>query len=583
MHEAIAGWRSRLETWSCDAAHPRRIPTLIFTLLLVTGFVGAAQTGLFDRDEPRYAQAAREMIASGDWVVPSFNGEPRLHKPVLVYWLMSASVMVLGDSPLAVRFPAIVAGALAGVLLYEMTRRWWGRRVAVWATFVWATMPLTLVESRMATTDAVLNLFTLGMMACVARLYQGPDAHAARLFWSLLGLSILTKGPVGLLVVVFAILATRYFAGVKLPLEWLQPRSGAVMCLAIVLPWLIWATLRTNGDFLRFAVGQELLGRTVAPAQGHWGVPGYYIGMAFPLMFPWCCFLPMALKRAWGERKTDPRQAFLIGWALGPLVILELLATKLVHYHYASYAALAILIGRQISLLEPVTLRPGFMEGGRFLRGALVSGVGIAAMLFLGLAWASVWSLAIPSFIVAGLLAYLLWKIVPALNQGQWSQAIQMTAAGWVAVSLVILGWWLPGGDRHRLALQVSATLGKQAQKLNVPVALGEFREPSVIYDLGFREPVAISRSVTNTRQIVREKGAVLMALGEPEMRLVEGMNDVVLQKLEVVHALDWDRGRRDKLVVCLLTRRPEERLAELPGRSELVPNRQTPDPIKRY
>lgn len=583
MFEAIAAWRSRLESWSCDAAHPRRIPALIFTLLLLTGFIGAAQTGLFDRDEPRYAQAAREMLASGDWVVPSFNGEPRLHKPVLIYWLMSASLMVLGDSPLAARFPAIVAGAMAGVLLYEMARGWWGRRVALWAMFVWATMPLTLVESRMATTDAVLNLFTLGMMACVARLYQGPDTRVARLFWALLGLSILTKGPVGLLVVIFAVLATRYFAGVKLPMEWLRPRSGFAICLAIVMPWLILATVRTHGDFLRFAVGQELLGRTVAPAQGHWGVPGYYIGMAFPLMFPWSCFLPMAMRRAWGERKTDPRLAFLIGWAVGPLLVLELLATKLVHYHYASYAALAILIGRQICLLEPVTLRPGFLAGGRFLRGALISGVGIAAMLFFGLAWASVWSVAIPSLVVAGVLAYLLWKIIPALNQGQWASAFQLTATGWVVASLLILGWWLPGGDRHRLALQVSGTLGKHARQLQVPVALGEFREPSVIYDLRFRGPVAISRSVTNTRQIVKEKGAVLMALGEPEIRLVEGMSDVVIQRLDGVQALDWDRGRRDSLVVCLLTRRPEERLAELPGRSNLVPKRQTPDPIRRY
>ena len=557
----------------------RRVPWFIFCALFVTGLIGSAQTGLFDRDEPRYAQAAREMLATGNWLVPSFNGEPRLHKPVL----MSASMAAFGDTPLAARLPAILAGSLSGVLLYGLANRWWGRRVAGWATLIWSTAPLTIVESRMATTDAVLNLFTLGMLTCVTGLYQSPNRRLARLFWLLAGLSILTKGPVGFLPVVFAVAGTRYFAKVSLPMVHLRPLEGALLCSAIVLPWLVTVSVRTNGDFLRFAVGRELLGRTVSPAEGHWGVPGYYLGMMALLMCPWACFLPMAVKRAWKEKAADPRVAFLLGWAFGPLLILELMATKLVHYHYASYAALAMLIGQEMVRLEKVTLRPGFMAGGRFLRGSLTAVIALAAMFFLGLAWAGVWSVAIPSFVVAVVLGYTLLKLVPAMHQGQWARSLKAASAGWLAAVLVMLGWLLPGADPHRLASRVASTLARHAQVLKVPVALGEFREPSVIFDMHAPRPIAISRSLSQTRKIVAANGAVLMPLTDGEINLVNTAEEVILQKVEAIRALDWDRGRRDSLTVCLLTRRPEERLAELPGRASLVPNRKTPDPVKRY
>jgi len=115
--------QSRFLTWCGNPSKPARLPIVIFMTLLVTGFIGASQTGLFDRDEPRYAQATREMVASGDWVVPSFNGEPRLHKPVLIYWLMAASYTVFGDNALAARLPSIIAGACAGTLIFLMVNR----------------------------------------------------------------------------------------------------------------------------------------------------------------------------------------------------------------------------------------------------------------------------------------------------------------------------------------------------------------------------------------------------------------------------------------------------------------------------
>ena len=574
---------SRFLLWCANPAKPGRTAMAIALALLLTGFLGAAQTSLFDRDEPRYAQATREMIASGDWDVPSFKGEPRLHKPVLIYWIMAGSFAIFGDSALAARIPSIIASATAGSLLFLLANRLWGRRSALWACLVWSTAPLTLVEGRMASTDSLLNLFILTMMTCLAKLYADPSKPAARLFWLMLALSILTKGPVGLLVVLPAVLATLYFSGTRLQWNRLRPLEGAAIMASMILPWAITSTIQTDGHFLRFAIGREMIGRTIAPAEGHSGLPGYYLAMLLPMFFPWCCFLPMAIKRAWARRAADPRMAFLLGWAIGPLIVLELLATKLVHYHYSGYAALAILVGHELSHLEKLALRPNLIAGGRFLRASMISTIALASMIFLGLASVGTWAIAIVCLLVAAVFLRTFRLLLPALDNGQWPNVLRITSAGWITVSLLVITLLLPLSNGRRLSVRVGNRLAVQADRLKVPIALGEFREPSLIFGIGSANAIPISRSMTQTRSIVTQQGATLMPLSPAELRKVQSMSDLLVQPLEDVEALDWDRGRRRSLTICLLTRRPEQRLAELPGRSELIPNRTTPDPIRRY
>jgi 4-amino-4-deoxy-L-arabinose transferase-like glycosyltransferase len=566
MSLSVASWAVGVRdflVWSFD---PRRTRATIFVILLITGLVGASQTGLFDRDEPRYAQAVREMIAGGNWLVPSFNGEPRLHKPILIYWLMAPFYVAFGDSPLAARMPSVVASAISGVLIFSLVQRWWGRRAALWATLVWATAPLTIVQSRMATTDSVLNALILGMMLCLTRLYGGPEAWTARLFWLLTGLSILTKGPIGLLFVAAGLGATRLFAGVRMPRAWLRPAEGAGIVCAVVVPWLAAVTYCTHGDFLRFAVGRELLGRTVAPAEGHSGVPGFYLLMLMPLFLPWSLFLPRTLRQAWSHRKADPRIAFLIGWAFGPLILLELISTKLVHYHFPSYAALAVLVGVELAALEATSLRPNLMAYGRSLGLSVNSWLALGVMAALGIAWAYPVSSLSPCLLIAAVMGYALWLSVSAVREGQWNRVLHASAAAWTICALIIIGWLLPANENSRLSMRVAEAVRRQHGRIDSSLALGEFRDPSLIHSLKSKAPVPVVRRQKDVSELVDRKGAVLMPLSPAELKRVEQMSDIRVQPLDRIEAFDWDRGKRRIIVVCLLTRDPLERLSRLPG-----------------
>src|SRR5262249_57324809 len=93
-------------------------------LALTLNLAGNGRTSLWDRDEPRYAGCTREMRASGDWVHPTFNAEPRYHKPVLIYWLMMAGTALGGDNPFGARLVSSLAGAATCGLLWA-----WGPRV----------------------------------------------------------------------------------------------------------------------------------------------------------------------------------------------------------------------------------------------------------------------------------------------------------------------------------------------------------------------------------------------------------------------------------------------------------------------
>ena len=86
-------------------------PVVIVILALVLNLAGNGRTGLWDRDEPRYAVCVREMRARGDWIFPTFNGEPRYHKPILIYWLMGLGTALGGDNPFGVRLVSAFAGA----------------------------------------------------------------------------------------------------------------------------------------------------------------------------------------------------------------------------------------------------------------------------------------------------------------------------------------------------------------------------------------------------------------------------------------------------------------------------------------
>jgi 4-amino-4-deoxy-L-arabinose transferase-like glycosyltransferase len=134
----------------------------VAALAALGGFLGTSRTALVDTDEPRYAETARVMLATGEWVHPRFNEQPRHAKPALYYWLIATSYMAFGVSEFAARLPSGVLSALVGLGLFLYGRRRAGTLAGAAAFLVWATMLQTGIWSRAVLTDVVLTLFLAG-------------------------------------------------------------------------------------------------------------------------------------------------------------------------------------------------------------------------------------------------------------------------------------------------------------------------------------------------------------------------------------------------------------------------------------
>ncbi|KAG1257513.1 hypothetical protein G6F65_015882 [Rhizopus arrhizus] len=228
-------------------------------VILGIRLVAMAVMPFADTSEPRYAEIARIMAASGDWITPWFApGEPFWGKPPLAFWAQAASGVWFGMSEMSLRLPSWLAmlGMLA--ILHELGRRLFSLEAARWAVLVFSTMLLPLVAAGAVLTDPFLALgITLGM----ASFLLAPEASSW--FWRYglfigLAIGLLSKGPLALVLTMGAILPWLLWHGnARRYLRALPWASGTALTLTLTLPWYLLAEWKTPGFLEYFIVGEH--------------------------------------------------------------------------------------------------------------------------------------------------------------------------------------------------------------------------------------------------------------------------------------------------------------------------------------
>jgi len=342
--------------------------------------LGAAR--LWDEDEPKNAQCAREMLARGDWIVPTFNQELRTDKPVLLYWLMMPAYLLLGVNELAARLPSALLAIGTTLLTYQLGRRLFSPQVGLWAGLALATSLMFTVAGRAATPDSTLIFFTtLAMLLYVVRV-ETKSRKAQSVHWydytivfAAMGLAVLAKGPVGIvlplgILTLYARISRAPFlipnsAGWRSavwllikqlcqPAAWCRalwnnrPLLAIAVVAAIALPWYIAVGVTTDGEWLHGFLGKHNVDRFLKPMEGHRGPIVYYIPAVLIGMFPWSVFLPLAIfdmvRRCCSTDADKNSLRFVLCWAGLYLGFFSLAGTKLPSYVLPAYPALAVII-----------------------------------------------------------------------------------------------------------------------------------------------------------------------------------------------------------------------------------------------
>jgi 4-amino-4-deoxy-L-arabinose transferase-like glycosyltransferase len=303
---------------------------------------------LLDPDEGRTAEIAREMLASGDYVVPHLDGLPYLDKPVGYFGAAAAAMAVVGCTEAAARLPALLATLATTGLLVAVARRRWGPTAGWLAGVGFATMPLTLGYAHVAMVDSLLTLSTTA--ATLAFVSERPT-----LAWGALALGALTKGPVALAVPCVTIVPYRLAAG--LPLRSMVTWRGVGLFAAATLPWVAAMAARFPA-FPAYVFGRETLLRFATPAFHRAAPVWYYVPILAAGAFPWVVPAGAGLRTwrsAW-QRRHDPsgRDAvWLTAWVLGPLILFTLDQSKLPHYVLPILPAIALAAARALSARGP--------------------------------------------------------------------------------------------------------------------------------------------------------------------------------------------------------------------------------------
>lgn len=434
MNPSCAGWVGAI------TRTPRRICAALVIIALASFAPGFFALPAIDRDEARFAQSARQMVASGDYVDIRLQDAPRYKKPIGIYWLQSAFVAAFGhngDAPIWVhRLPSLI-GAVGSVLLtYWIAAPVAGAAGAFLAGALVASSLILGVEARLAKTDAMLLATVLLAQGVLLRAYlawkSGRSALLAgvrawlypALFWVAIAAGVLIKGP---LIVVFVGLTAASLAVIERSaafLKALRPVTGTIVCLALVLPWFVAIAISTDGAFFAAALGDDGLGKISAGQEGH-GAPPFTHFILFWLVFwPGSVLFALSARDIWRGR-SDPRLRFLVAWIVPAWIAFELVVTKLPHYLLPVFPALAI-----ASALV-VTSRAQLIGEG-WGKKALTAVLAIAASLGLAMVAGAAWF---------------------AHDGGSW----QFLCIVLVAIAALGLGWrttltGLAGNDRARFA-----------------------------------------------------------------------------------------------------------------------------------
>lgn len=523
----------------------------------------AASSTLWDRDEPRYARATLEMVRSGDYVVPTFNGALRADKPILIYWLMSVPVRIFGPSEVAVRLVSPIAVLVTCVLIFRFAARRLDAESGWMAALLYPLCPLTVASGTAATTDAVLVACITGsLLVAAAARSEGFSAGKVLGFGGLLGLALLTKGPVGL-----ALPALVLMGMLVLETIWrMRPRWGSwlgyllvasLLGVLIFVAWGIPANMATGGEFAQKGLGRHVVERVAKPLETHGGPNPLWALFYLPILlvgfFPGILFLPAGLAR-WLRKGagTDWRRPFLLSWFLAPVVLMSFVATKLPHYILPVWPALSLIAADAVRRAETGAMdaaeRTWNTAGRRLftLTGALLGLALMAGPWFdAGFDGLRLSAAALGILILA--MTFVGWREHRA---GRFRSAFLSLAAGMVFFFAVATSQLVPRLERFKLSAPIARAVAAETDS-DVPVASFGYFEPSLVYYLDrpvtrFREEEEVARWLS------RSGPKVVVTTRRRFEALSHRMDSAELRTLGAVSGINISVGKQTDLVAVL-------------------------------
>ncbi len=380
------------------AGEQKGVPWWVVGMIaVVVAFAFLGSRALWEPTETRYAECAREMLVSHDYLVPTLHHELHVAKPPLSYWGIVAGMRLVGWSPWGARLflaPVFILTVLCVALLGE---RLWDDLQGRWAGIIYATMLVPVAAAGVLSADTLLALFETAALCCFWMGWRagrpegeggGGVRHSAAwiaVAWAFFGLGFATKGPPALLPLLALIGFVVIVApGQGAPRRCLLSPVGIVLFAVLGLGWyaLIAAIVPGSvGFFLRDEMFRRVFASAHARNPEFWHVFRLYLPALSVGALPWAWYLPGLVRRgfrrrSWSTLRQRPAALLLLLWIMLPLAVFSISKSKLVLYVLPLFVPLALALTR-------VFLDRRLARSAARREGAWISHQGVAALFVL--------------------------------------------------------------------------------------------------------------------------------------------------------------------------------------------------------
>lgn len=343
--EKIRGWWC----WFSIAGVERRIVTVAgYALWIVAWFYALSTRSLGEPDEGRYAEVAREMWASGDWLTPRLDGFNFFDKPPLHYWATAAAYSLFGATPLAARLWCALTGLMSMAAVQWAGSRLFNREVGTSAALILGSSLLFMLGAHINTLDMGVSAFLT--VAIALFLVAQFDASAIRYhfvltlgMWLALALAVLSKGLIGVVLPGAAIVVYACWKRDFAILRRVSPLTGAVLLLLVCAPWFV-AMCRQHPEFFDYFFIRQHVTRFLTNDDNRNKPTWFYLPVVLIGLFPWCFFAPLKKTNFAAIINREPAQVFLLSWIGVVFAFFTISHSKLPFYILPLFPALSWLI-----------------------------------------------------------------------------------------------------------------------------------------------------------------------------------------------------------------------------------------------
>lgn len=322
--------------------------------------------GLTGPDEPRYAEVAKEMFLSHDYVTPRLLGQPWFEKPILYYWCAAAFYSLLGTNETAARLPSALSALALVAFVFVTTRRSLDFHARWLSAMILATSLSMAAFSHAASTDMLLTAtFSMAMLAFFVILTNPESSFSASLLavgYAFLGLSVLAKGPVGIALAALILAGFFWMTGEWRLIKKLHILLGMGIVFLVAGPWY-WFCYRANGwTFIETFLVQHNLMRFATNEFQHSRPFWFFVPVILAGLLPWTFLFTLPAsqaRRLWRRRfwRSRPDVTYLVLWITVPFLFFTLAQSKLPGYILPIVIPLSLALGRAIPFAPENSLK----------------------------------------------------------------------------------------------------------------------------------------------------------------------------------------------------------------------------------